>query len=86
VQTYAQDLLSFVELYQKHHPNPIAEIQAKAEEIDLPFLQQDLDKILASMKIGTIAFAKLSCRYATSHGWMKLILKQSISTKGLTAP
>jgi hypothetical protein len=61
-------------------------LQAKAEEIDLPFLQQDLDKILASMKIGTIAFAKLSCRYATSHGWMKLILKQSISTKGLTAP
>jgi NO-binding membrane sensor protein with MHYT domain/signal transduction histidine kinase len=53
VQTYAQDLLSLVELYQKHYPNPIVEIQAKAEEIDLPFLQQDLDKILASMKIGT---------------------------------
>jgi signal transduction histidine kinase/PAS domain-containing protein len=53
VQTYAQDLLSFVELYQKHYPNPIAEIQAKAKEIDLPFLQQDLNKILGSMKIGT---------------------------------
>jgi len=53
VQTYAQDLLSLVELYQKHYPNPIVEIQEKAEEIDLPFLQQDLDKILASMKIGT---------------------------------
>lgn len=53
VQTYAQNLLSLVELYQKHYPNPIVEIQAKAEEIDLPFLQQDLDKTLASMKIGT---------------------------------
>lgn len=53
VQTYSQDLLSLVELYQKHYPNPIVEIQAKAEEIDLPFLQQDLDKILVSMKIGT---------------------------------
>ncbi len=53
VNTYGQDLLSLVELYQKHYPNPIVEIQAKEEEIDLPFLQQDLDKILASMKVGT---------------------------------
>ncbi len=53
VQTYAQNLLSLVELYQKHYPNPIVEIQAMEEEIDLPFLQQDFDKILASMKIGT---------------------------------
>ncbi|PSB34367.1 MHYT domain-containing protein [Stenomitos frigidus] len=53
VQDYAQDLLSFVALYQKHYPKPIAEIQAKADEIDLQFLQQDLDKTLASMKIGT---------------------------------
>ncbi len=53
VNTHSQDLLSLVELYQKHYPNPIAEIQAKAEEIDLPFLQQDFDKILVSMKVGT---------------------------------
>ncbi len=53
VRTYAQDLLSLVQLYQKHHPNPIAEIQAKSKEIDLPFLQHDLDKVLDSMKIGT---------------------------------
>jgi signal transduction histidine kinase/NO-binding membrane sensor protein with MHYT domain len=53
VRTYAQNLLSLVELYQKHYPNPIVEIQVKEEEIDLPFLQQDFDKILASMKIGT---------------------------------
>lgn len=53
VQDYAQNLLDFVQLYQKHHPNPIAEIQAKAEKIDLPFLQQDLAKVLTSMKLGT---------------------------------
>lgn len=53
VQTYTHDLLTLVQIYQKHYPNPIAEIQAKEEEIDLTFLQQDLDKVLDSMKIGT---------------------------------
>ncbi len=53
VQTYAQDLLSFVQLYQKHHPNPAPELQTKADEIDLEFLQEDLAKILNSMEMGT---------------------------------
>ncbi len=53
MQTYAQDLLSLVELYQKYYPNPIAEIEEKIEGIDLPFLQEDFGKILTSMKIGT---------------------------------
>lgn len=53
IQAYTQDLLSFVQLHQIHYPNPVAEIEAKAEEIDLTFLQDDLAKILGSMKIGT---------------------------------
>ena len=53
VQEYSQGLLEFVQLYQKHYPNPTAEIQAQAEELDLEFLQEDLIKMLASMKIGT---------------------------------
>lgn len=52
-QHYAQDLLTFVQLYQKHYPNPVPEIQAKANEIDLEFLQEDLAKILISMEVGT---------------------------------
>lgn len=53
VQEYAQDLLNFLQLYQRHYPNPVAEIQAEAEEVELEFLQKDLVKILASMKLGT---------------------------------
>jgi two-component system NtrC family sensor kinase len=53
VQTYAQDLLKIVELYQKYYPNPASEIQAEAEAIDLEFLQADLVKMLTSMQIGT---------------------------------
>ncbi|WP_333464878.1 cache domain-containing protein, partial [Microcoleus sp. T3_B1] len=52
-QQYAQDLLKFVQLYQQHYPNPADEIQLAAEEIDLEFLQEDLPKMLSSMKMGT---------------------------------
>jgi signal transduction histidine kinase len=53
VQTYTQDLLNFVQLYQHHYPNSIAEIQAEAAAIDLEFLQEDLPKMLSSMQVGT---------------------------------
>lgn len=53
VQEYTQDLLEFVQLYQHHHPRPASEIQTAAAEIDLEFLQEDLPKMLVSMKHGT---------------------------------
>ena len=53
VQTYTQDLLNFVQLYQQHYPNAIAEIQTEAAAIDLEFLQEDLPKMLSSMQVGT---------------------------------
>ncbi|MBD2043215.1 ATP-binding protein [Microcoleus sp. FACHB-672] len=53
VQECTESLLEFVELYQQHDPNPAPEIQSLAEDIDLEFLQEDLPKMLASMKLGT---------------------------------
>ncbi len=53
VQYYADSLLNLVHLYQKHYPNAISEIEKEAENIDLDFLQDDLPKILSSMRIGT---------------------------------
>jgi signal transduction histidine kinase len=53
VQSYAHDLLKFVQLYRKQFPNPGAEIEREAKEIDLDFLQEDLPKLLSSMNIGT---------------------------------
>ena len=52
-QEYTQDLLAFVQLYQRHYPTPIPEIEDAAEAMDLAFLQADLPKMLASMKVGT---------------------------------
>ena len=53
VQEYAHNLLGFVQLYQKHYPDPATEIQAEAEAFDLEFVQADLPKMLDSMKMGT---------------------------------
>jgi two-component system NtrC family sensor kinase len=50
---YIQDLLELLELYQACYPTPNSRIQEKAEEIDLPFLIDDLPKLLASMAMGT---------------------------------
>jgi signal transduction histidine kinase len=46
-------------LYQKHYPNPEPEIIEQAEIIDLDFLDEDLPKILSSMKIGAERIRKL---------------------------
>ncbi|MBN3928030.1 ATP-binding protein [Nostoc sp. NMS4] len=53
IQEYTKDLLAFVQLYQQHNPNPASEIEIAAEDIDLEFLQEDLPKLLSSMKVGT---------------------------------
>ncbi|MBN3872077.1 ATP-binding protein [Nostoc sp. JL33] len=50
---YTQDLLRMIHLYQQRHPSNDPEVQALAEEIDLEFLIEDLQKMLASMKMGT---------------------------------
>lgn len=50
---YVADLLKIIAAYQQDCPIPSADTQALIEEVDLPFLQDDLGKILASMKEGT---------------------------------
>ncbi|HEY9761760.1 MAG TPA: ATP-binding protein [Trichocoleus sp.] len=53
VQEYAHDLMELVQCYQEIYPDPLPEVQAATEEVDLDFLQEDLPKILSSMKTGT---------------------------------
>ncbi|MEG4962722.1 MULTISPECIES: response regulator [unclassified Microcoleus] len=53
VKEYTQELLDLVQLYQKHYPNPVAEIRERAEYLELEFLQEDLWKMLGSIKMGS---------------------------------
>ncbi|WP_051055665.1 GAF domain-containing sensor histidine kinase [Allocoleopsis franciscana] len=47
-----QDLLTLVNLYRQHYPNPVPVIQEYEETIDLDFIMDDLPKLLQSMKVG----------------------------------
>lgn len=51
-QQYTEDLLNLIQLYQEYYPDPVAAIQTSAEAVDLNFIQEDLPKIISSMKIG----------------------------------
>jgi len=50
---YTQDLLHLVDLYDRRYGEADPDIQHFREEIDLEFLIEDLQKMLASMQIGT---------------------------------
>jgi two-component system, NtrC family, sensor kinase len=50
---YTTQILNLLQHYQKNYPQPPAELQSLATEIDLEFLRADLPKILASMEAGT---------------------------------
>jgi PAS domain S-box-containing protein len=69
ISNYTQDLLELVQLYQSHYPKPIDQIRDRIDEIELDFLQEDLPKILSSMKIGAdrIRQIVLSLRNFSRH-------------------
>ena len=49
---YIQDLLNLVYLYQKEYPKPTLPIQKTIQEIDLDFLNSDIQKLVGSMQTG----------------------------------
>jgi predicted ATPase/signal transduction histidine kinase len=50
---YFQDLLDLVHLYQTHYPQVVPQIEDRLDEMNLDFLQQDVQKLITSMKAGT---------------------------------
>lgn len=51
--TYAQELLGLIQLYQQEYPQPTEVIQDEIAAIDLQFSREDFPKVLSSMKMGT---------------------------------
>ncbi len=49
---YVKDMLSLIEVYQDEYPEPTEAVEEAAEEVDLEFLVEDLEKMLKSMKNG----------------------------------
>ncbi|MEG5138142.1 MULTISPECIES: hybrid sensor histidine kinase/response regulator [unclassified Microcoleus] len=57
---YIRDLLSHLEAYQQHYPNPVPQITAHAEEIELDYLLEDLPNMITSMKVGADRISNIS--------------------------
>ncbi|NER36939.1 MAG: response regulator [Oscillatoria sp. SIO1A7] len=56
---YAIELLDLVRLYRQHYLQPMPEIQAKLDELDLDFIAEDMPKMLESMTVGVGRIQKI---------------------------
>lgn len=57
---YVRDMFDLIELYQTTFPQPGAAIADKIEEIDLPYIREDLPKLIGSMAEGINRIRHLS--------------------------
>ncbi|MGG6269615.1 hybrid sensor histidine kinase/response regulator [Leptolyngbya sp. AN03gr2] len=64
-EDYLQGLLEHLHLYQHYYPQPVSAIQDHSEEIDLPFLLEDLPSLITSMKAATERIAGISTSLRT---------------------
>lgn len=60
VSNYVKELLNLLYLYQEYYPQPVEQIHQKIEAIDLNFIQEDLPKILLSLKLGSERIKEIS--------------------------
>ena len=58
-QEYVADLLEIVELYRENYPEPQEELVEALEDVDLDFLQQDLPRLMESMKVGAARISEI---------------------------
>ncbi|HEY9763146.1 MAG TPA: PAS domain S-box protein [Trichocoleus sp.] len=58
-RNYIEDLLGLLKRYRTHYPEPVPEVAEEAEAIDLPFIVEDLPKLLNSMKVGADRIQKI---------------------------
>ncbi len=53
VDAYVQDLLGLLDAYQQHLTHTPPALEEYLDAVDLPFMREDLPKLVASMRIGT---------------------------------
>lgn len=80
-----KNLLQLIELYQSEYPNPSEKILEFIEDIDLEFLNEDLPKIISSMRQGTDRIKNISISLKTfsrldSHSLMNFNVHEGIDS------
>ena len=56
---YFEELLKLIELYETYSPETIAEIQEQKDLMDFDFIQEDIFKLLNSMKVGATRISQM---------------------------
>jgi two-component system, NtrC family, sensor kinase len=51
-KTYTDDIFRLLKAYKQEFPDPVASVDAIAQEIDIEFIKEDLPKLLTSMEFG----------------------------------
>lgn len=64
-QTYVEDLMGLIDLYQQALPQPNSDIEEEIEAIDLAYLREDLPKLFRSMEQGIQRIRKISTSLRT---------------------
>jgi signal transduction histidine kinase len=62
---YIQDLFNLISLYQKQFPEPGADIEKAIKRMDLEYIQEDLPKIITSMRDGVDRIRNISISLRT---------------------
>lgn len=52
LEGYIKDLMELVEVYDQAYPDPVDQVLDEIDEIDFEFLQEDLPKVVNSIRIG----------------------------------
>lgn len=53
IEEYIETLLELITAYHQHYPEPVHQLAEFIDENDIPFLVEDLPKIINSMRMGT---------------------------------
>ncbi|MFB2939494.1 response regulator [Aerosakkonemataceae cyanobacterium BLCC-F154] len=64
-ESYIQDLLSVLQLYQENFPSPGKDILTLLEEVELEYVIEDLPKLISSMKVGVERIRQISVSLRT---------------------
>ncbi|MBD2328317.1 ATP-binding protein [Alkalinema sp. FACHB-956] len=51
-EDYVSQLIDLIECYRHHYPEPVPEIQARLDDLDLDFVVADIQKLQTSMRVG----------------------------------
>jgi signal transduction histidine kinase len=59
-EAFVQDLIHLITIYQEQYPQPNSEINRVIDEIDLPYLLEDLPQLIHAMKMGASRITQIS--------------------------